>query len=348
MVYIKMRKGAQKMIQETRRIQKTGGSTYTISLPKRWIKDVGLDKGDELILTVGSEGSLSVRPSSLKVSEKISREISVTPETNPRTLLRQLIGVYITGHDVIKIQSSTKLPLEIRRVVQDFARRVIGPEIIEESSTVIVVQDVADHTDLAMRKVVRRMHLMARNMFEEALRALRDSDASLAGEVIARDDEVDRLYWFVEKQHSTIGRNVSFATKMSISWLEADVMLSTAKSIERIADHASRIAHHVKLAKTVKADATAISEIEDLGSNAIKVFDESIEALFRKDSIAANECIEKSTKLQDKTSRFVEGMMSKRGKTAIYLAFAAESIDRACGYSSDIAETVINLAEGSP
>ena len=33
-------------------------------------------------------------------------------------------------------------------------------------------------------------------------------------------------------------------------------------------------------------------------------------------------------------------------EVAVGLAFAAESLSRACGYSSDIAETVINLAEG--
>jgi len=38
--------------------------------------------------------------------------------------------------------------------------------------------------------------------------------------------------------------------------------------------------------------------------------------------------------------------MEKRGKVAVGLAFMVESIERTGGYSSDIAEIAINLAEG--
>ena len=333
-------------MQESRRIQKTGGSTYTISLPKRWITESGLKKGDLLSLTVGSDGTLTVGSGSPKESEKLTKEILVDNKTDPQALMRQLVGVYVTGHDVIHVRSNTRMPPEVRKAVQDFSRRVIGPEIIEESSNHVVVHDVADHADLAMRKVVRRMHLMVKNMFEEAVRAVENMDTSLAEEVIARDDEVDRLHWFVEKQHATIRRNASFATKMKMTWLEADVLLSTAKSLERIADHAVRVAHSVRLLETSKLDRSIVSDLERLSMGAISVLDDSVEALFRSDSVKANECLDRSGSLQDEINKFVEGAMSKRGKVAVGLAFAAESVSRACGYSSDIAETVINLAEG--
>jgi len=333
-------------LQESRRIQKTGGSTYTVSLPKRWVVDAGLKKGDFLLITIGSDGTLSIDPGSPREMEKLTKEVIVDNKTDPQALLRRLIGAYVTGYDVIHVRSSSRILPEVRKAVQDFSRRVIGPEIIEESSNHIVVQDVADHADLAMRKVVRRMHLMVKNMFEEAVRAVGSMDITLADEVVARDDEIDRLHWFVEKQHATIHRNVSFATKMKMSWLESEVLLSTAKSLERIADHAVRVAHSVRLLGTSKVDRVVISDLERLSNGAISILDDSIEALFKKDSIRANKCLDRSSGLQDEINKFLEGAMTRRGKVAVGLAFAAESLSRACGYSSDIAETVINLAEG--
>jgi hypothetical protein len=66
----------------------------------------------------------------------------------------------------------------------------------------------------------------------------------------------------------------------------------------------------------------------------------------KSDSILANKCLDRSSSLQDEINKFLEGAMTRRGKVAVGLAFAAESVSRACGYSSDIAETAINLAEG--
>ena len=34
--------------QETRKLQYTGGSSYIVSLPKKWIQDLGLKQGDHV------------------------------------------------------------------------------------------------------------------------------------------------------------------------------------------------------------------------------------------------------------------------------------------------------------
>lgn len=333
-------------MQETRKVQKTGGSTYVVSLPKKWIVDAGLKKGDEVVVTLSGDGALSISPGTRKESTKLVKQLDVTHETDPKVFLRQLIGVYVTGYDVIEVRSKGRITPDIRKTVQDFARRVIGPEIIEESSGLIVLQDVADHADLAMRKVVHRMHLMARSMLEDSIASVKDLDNEQAGEVIARDDEVDRLYWFVEKQHAMIGRNVSFAAKLKTTWLEADAMLSAAKALERIADHATRIGHSVGLLGGSRIDPGVMSELEKLGSEALSILDGSIEALFRKDSALANKCIERAAGLRERTNAFLGEIVKRKGNIAVGLAFAAESLERTGGYSSDISEIAINLAEG--
>lgn len=332
-------------MSETRKIQKTGGSTYTVSLPKRWVKDSNLKQGDSVRVEVRPDGTLSLFSAGTSEPQKLVKKMEVDEETDPKALLRELIGCYVTGYDMVEIRSRKRMSSEVRKVIHEFTRRAIGPEIIEEGSDLVVIQDVADHADLAMRKIIRRMHLMARNMLAEAFNSVKELDASLAKDVIERDDEVDRLYWFVEKQHSMTSRNPLFAAKLKTDLIESNAMIAVAKALERIADHASRIAHATEVLQSSRAPEGLLTRLEGLANDATAMLDCSVEAFFRKDSVMANGCIEDSNNLRKKVAAFLEDAMKQKGKTAVGLSFIAESIDRVGGYSSDIAEIAINLAQ---
>ncbi|MEM2839422.1 MAG: phosphate uptake regulator PhoU [Thermoplasmata archaeon] len=273
------------------------------------------------------------------------KKLEIESDVDEKSFLRELIGCYVMGYDVIEITSRKRISPEIKKVVHEFTRRVIGPEIIEEGSESMIIQDVADHADLAMKKIVRRMHLMARNMISEALDAVRTGEIELANDVIERDDEIDRLHWFVEKQHAMIGRNPAFALRMKTDLLEANSMLAISKALERIADHASRIAHAVEMLQSSRLSDDILKRLDALSKKAISVLDKSMEALFSKNPGEANKCIEDASALRDETNDFLELAMKQKGKTAVALAFIAESLERTGGYSADIAEVAINIAE---
>ncbi len=46
------------MRKEKRRVQLTGGSTYIVSLPIKWVRELGLNKGDEVLLLRHGKNSL--------------------------------------------------------------------------------------------------------------------------------------------------------------------------------------------------------------------------------------------------------------------------------------------------
>jgi phosphate uptake regulator len=122
-------------------------------------------------------------------------------------------------------------------------------------------------------------------------------------------------------------------------------MIAVAKALERIADHASRIAHATEVLQSSRAPEGLLTRLEGLANDATAMLDCSVEAFFRKDSVMANGCIEDSNNLRKKVAAFLEDAMKQKGKTAVGLSFIAESIDRVGGYSSDIAEIAINLAQ---
>src|SRR2546429_5684873 len=46
---------------EGRKLQLTGGATYVVSLPKRWVTDAGLQAGDTVLLGPQVDGAGSIR-----------------------------------------------------------------------------------------------------------------------------------------------------------------------------------------------------------------------------------------------------------------------------------------------
>ncbi|MEM4253505.1 MAG: AbrB/MazE/SpoVT family DNA-binding domain-containing protein, partial [Candidatus Nitrosotenuis sp.] len=48
--------------KQTRRIQISGGSTYTISLPKKWIDELGIKNGDNMTIIKNANRSLTLFP----------------------------------------------------------------------------------------------------------------------------------------------------------------------------------------------------------------------------------------------------------------------------------------------
>ena len=60
---------------------------------------------------------------------KIVKQMEIHQRIESEALLRELIGCYVTGYDVIELRTKEKVSSEIRKVIQEFTRRTIGPEI---------------------------------------------------------------------------------------------------------------------------------------------------------------------------------------------------------------------------
>jgi phosphate uptake regulator len=304
-----------------------------------------LKEGDTVSMSIDSTGLLTLDPSlgTRRPSSKV--EIWVDEKEEEQHFLRKLIGLYISGHDEIMVRGRMRIPPEIRKVVRDFARKVIGSEIVEESGSLITIQDVADHSHLDMRKILKRMHLMSRSMHTDAMEALLESNEALAEEVLTRDDEVDRLYWFVSKQQSMILRDPAVARKMNMGVSEATFYLSAAKALERIADHAARIAHSARSLSSERLNERLLKDMKEYGDTVHSTLDRSVESLLNADLRKANEVADESEELRKNGEKLIEHVMAQKVKSAVPLSRVVESLERTALYSVDIAEIAINLAE---
>ncbi|HEY4657072.1 MAG TPA: AbrB/MazE/SpoVT family DNA-binding domain-containing protein, partial [Candidatus Bathyarchaeia archaeon] len=63
---------------EFRKLQMTGGASYTVSLPKEWVKEQGLKVGDVVAIIRGSDSSLTISAKDRIHSNQGSSEVALT------------------------------------------------------------------------------------------------------------------------------------------------------------------------------------------------------------------------------------------------------------------------------
>ncbi len=324
---------------ETRKVQKTGGSTYIISLPREWIDKHGIQVKDTIGILSQPDGNLLITP--YISSEKLIREkkFDIDEIKNSDFLFRLLVGAYIMGYNIIEVKSSKKIESKIRDTVINFRKITIGTEIIEETDNNIIIKDLLDPKEMPFEKTIRRMYILANGMHEDALKALETEDKRLAEKVIESDDEIDRLNWLVERQAHIVLRDIILCQKLGITLEDASNYKFIGRFLERIADHAVKIARNVLLIDYQKIDKELYKNIMNASRISLDLLNMSLDAWLQNSLTLANETIE-STKKLTKVCNFIK--INPNSEYLVEIGFIIESIRRTGEYSSDISEIIIN------
>lgn len=258
-------------------------------------------------------------------------------------LERDIIAAYLYGYDRIEF-SSKRILAEQKQVIRKVCYKLIGPEIIEESSNFVVIQDLLNPNELPIKKGLHRMFLIAGSMQKDAIRALKTADYDLALDVSQRDDEVDRLCLLISKQFRSIlcGGKMPDSAETSID--EYHDFRMAASPLERIADHAQRIAKVAsKLQHPIKND--VIEDIEILNEAYVELIKQSIEALFNADTSLANMVINKVTDMHTRVEELRASILKMEShEVMISLGTVVDSLSRIGDLGSNIAEIAINSA----
>jgi phosphate uptake regulator len=260
----------------------------------------------------------------------------------PDHLFRLLVAEYIAGAPLLEVRTDGRMNARTRDVVRGFAQRMIGPEILEETSEAVVLQDVVGTNPLPIPSVIRRMHQMVRAMQSDAMTAFATQDESIARDVVERDWEVDRLHWFVQKQVTSALRDARMLTSLGLSLPECATYLLASRVMERIADHAVRIADTVEMLGRERPPDPILRELSSLSDTAAKVLSNSLDSLEKKDVALANEVVDMAQRVTKEREKVLRELLTKRGRMAVALGYVLESLERSSLYASDLAEIAIN------
>lgn len=225
-----------------RRIQSVGGGSYTVSLPKEWIRRVGLSKGSEVLMVVEPDNSIRIVPSEKSVGVKDSITIRVSGSDFWHTV-RLIVSYYMAGVNTINILIDKPEPNFTRELREFVSKRLMGVEVVEESSHQLTLQSIVDTTALTLPKSLNKLSKTVGYMLEDVTSAIETNDPNTLLDVVARDDVVDKFYVYIARQLTLVLRGRLPLESIGIGSLaEASLYKMVAKTFERIGDHAHNIA----------------------------------------------------------------------------------------------------------
>ncbi|QLH78090.1 phosphate uptake regulator PhoU [Halosimplex rubrum] len=331
---------------ETRKVQVTGGSTYTVSLPKDWATENDVSAGS-VVEFHSEEDILLLSPKSEEEREKGSIEIDGLEGDQ---LTRAVMTMYVSGFDVINFEAP-RVTAGQRRTIREATQGLVGLEVIEETGERVVLQDLLDSSELSVHNAITRMRLVSLTMLSDAVTALLEDDDELAHDVIERDDDVDRLWYMVSRVFRTVLRNPAAATEIGFPRETVFDYQSSARQLERIADHATKIA---SIALEIGPVNESVAEVlSDLQTAAVTVPETAMDALLEDDP---DEAVALATDARadlpdiDERARDVDDVIRDLDdpELAQSLGLVVDSLSRTADYGGNIAESALQKAAPSP
>jgi len=257
-----------------RKIQRTPGGTFFVCIPKSWAERYGLERGSVVSISEAGDGRLLIDPGyGFEPSPR-------TATLKPGSLLnREIVGSYLLGFDIVNIEAKERISFEVRETVKNAVSRLVGLEIVEEDYSRIVLQCLLEPSGCPPEKILRRGYTITAGMHRDVINSLVDGDVHLAKSVIARDDEVNRLYFLLVRILRTIIQNPALSDKLGVRPIECLDYRLAASLVEAIGDECVRIALktvELKGTKLAKDLAKSITDFHmacfEAHENALKAF----------------------------------------------------------------------------
>jgi len=330
---------------EIRKVQKTGGATYIVSLPKDWVEENKIKPGDGVVIKRLEDASLQIIPPGTLEEKKVAEaKIVISPNEDPHRIARKVISLYLVGHNLIHIASETKISPLQRKVIKTYVKeKLVGAELIADSPSEMTIRVMLSYPELSVKDALRRMFLIASSMQKEAISALEKLDRGSAEEVVRLDDEVDRFSMYIIRlikiavQNPRSIRDIGLRNARDCLGYRLIV-----KSVERIADHAALIAEKVKLIHK-PLNREVLKEIQNMSAFVNAMVEKSMLALFKEDYDLAEEIIVEKERAESTEERVIKLTIELPREDSINVRLITESLRRIAEYCSDIAEIVLNL-----
>lgn len=332
---------------ESRKLQKVGYSTITVSLPNEWVKQNNVSAGDLVFILPERDGSLRIVPSEIAQKEEAEEYVINADACDEVGMLERIIvGSYILGRDVIRIVSADRVGKEHTDEIRKTVRKLIGLGILAETPKDILLQCSVDPTKFKLDMLIRRLSLIASTIMSDALQALFEKNTALAEEAINREDEADTIYYLAVRLLLLAQLKPDIAEQLGLT----DVLFIPAtrlmlQYLELIADSSEEIARDV-LALEVYRERIPddiIERISQLRDLAQAIFQKAVDCVFTRDLKVANGLLEMKEVLEMESNRFM-----REAPEIPYLRAIVSTLNRIADKGATIADLAINRALEQP
>ncbi len=285
-------------MSDVRKIQQTPTGTFFVCLPREWAKEHGLQKGSQVNLEVTSDGKLFVDTQFATEPEPKTIALKVGPY-----LSREIVGHYLLGYDIIKVEAKDRIDSNMRNLIKNTANSLAGLMIVEETTSMMTLQCLMQQPFTSPEKILQRNQASTVRMIRDAASSFVTSDMDLAQNVIERDVENNKFYFLLVRILRTILQNPRLIEKLAITPIECMDYRLIAGFIEGIGDACVQIAH-----STLELDDTKLSDalrklVLELQSTCAEANEQAFKAFLSRDIALAENVRKTRSKIDDICSR---------------------------------------------
>lgn len=175
-----------------RKVIQLGGSTLVVSLPSKWVKDIGLQPGTEVSVEEVS-GKLMIGGDSTTPVRETTINITKDSETSIRVLIT---NAYRAGYDRITVTFKNQKQFDIMKSI--VKTRLVGFEIVVHEKNSCAIENITEPTADQFEKVLRKEFFAIDELITELL-AKRTSSIEDIEECIHRYDNFCKR--IIAKEH---------------------------------------------------------------------------------------------------------------------------------------------------
>jgi phosphate uptake regulator len=319
-----------------RKIQRTSGGTFFVCLPKLWADKNGLERGISISVTETSDGTLVLNPK--YDAERTPQKAIITPSP---LLDRVIIEKYLLGYDIIQLEAKDRItPLDRERVKQA-SSHLVGLEIVEENHSKIVMQCLLEPSTFPPEKILRREYSIVSGIHRDSITALVEGNVELAKNVVARDNEVNRLYFLLVRLLRTIIQNPSLSDKLGVLPIDCLDYRLAASLVESIGDHSSAIGETVIKLNGTKIDEKSLQILLQLHKIVYEVHENAMKAVFYHDISVAESLRSEAEKVNSIFHEIETAVLDIPPEIGSHILTVASSIRQIYDNSLDIADLVM-------
>ena len=327
---------------DVRKLQATGGSTFTLSLPKPWVLHNQLEPRSSLKVDWRPSGALRITP--LEQYQRVERHVRITLNDIPENSLHDhLMGAYISGADVIFVHHSERDSVQTQ-TIRRFLRSTRGFEIVEENPTTTELRCLLNPGDMPLHASLKRMYLLVSSLVRDLQEVFSGGDIDFLSDHEERESEVDGLLYLVERQIRIVFESYQAASRLNVSRGQALEYANLARCLERMMDHVNNLTLFIIDHTEHIPQLNSTPPIQNLS-----LWQESLKELMiniRTQDSHRIEAARHQLKVLQTELKAYEGAIFDAKKKNRQLAASlsiSESVRRLCAYSRDFGEVLLNM-----
>lgn len=329
------------MDSEFRKLQITGGSTTIVSLPKEWVSQNQLSKGDVVSIEELSSGDLRI---STLQGARNKTCITIDCCQLENGLVDLMIGAYLSGADTISIVCSKPISRLVRSEIRGFLRDTRGMEIESDKEKEIRIVSLLNPSELKLQVSVNRMYILISGLVNDSFAVLGGDSNELLHDIEDRERQIDARRLLIERQVAAALKMPSVEKRLAVDRFSAMEHASIARVLERMGDHATRLAF------LVRENSRSIRlQPNDMPLKAIPMFSNGLKELVhnmytKEISLIHGAKVSLKNIIKDIEADEDELWTGRRPTERLYAEFQiSESVRRLCAYAVNFAELLLNM-----